>query len=600
MWIRVYERKTHKIEKNVEGPADAEDRTKEDTPNSFTYRSAREYISECAVGRYRLLDRESDSVLCGSWSFDRLLKWAEEGLPGLFESVSLGLCVGVFVKAYESSENVVILGSTGLCVFTRSSQKVVPYKKIRKVVSTGKVEIHAENDSEQGAEVLEVSPFPELPEEVLTLSLQPVGEEDAPNELVLRRISERVCATVPLYGQGIKCVIMHESGSISVTEDFLIVRESPKYLLIPLCMLRKVELAGKGILTIRDANCREFVFRVGNSEGVHLLLNKLVQDDRSFKSAYFSVFLDMLRISHRMQYDLERGSNWALGSTSEYRIYVCIKTEETSPSPSRNSRPFVWMGCFCLCGMASTPDLYENSLEKSKRVFYGGYEQAEKDAFRVCTGDSADVESMRRLLCAFTAFAGGEYLQSHGMIASVLYRVLGETGTFFGIVHIFSRILPGYTGPEIYGLGRDLSVFVGLAREKYPGLCKNLAEKSIDLEVLVSPWFLGLFSTLFQRRQIEVVFDHIAYFGVSFVFKLALSLLERMYRGLSRSQGTGSILKASAQYFFENKSTPRMEEKEFAALLRIARADTFASPESIHYRRQQYEISHRRLPTFYE
>lgn len=587
MWIEVYTEHNYAIEKKIE--------------ETEEIKRVREYIEERAVGSYRLVEKISRKVLCGSSYFNKVLQWISHGIPELYESLSEQLNLGVFIKSYESKSAVVIISSKSVAIFTEKGHRLVEYRKIRKIETEQKsIYIYTEGDMQDNREDrIGCEYFYDLDRELITLSLSPVDEDTLPHGLLFRRISQRLCATIPLYNQDIQAVVIYETGSISVSNDFIIIKEEEKYLAIPLSMVRKVEIVDEwqSTLRIKDANCRVFEFVLVDKTGIERFLGSIQRDDTKFKITYFSVLFDMVEHCRAVNCDLDRPGSWSMGNSSEYKIYLCMKMKEpVSISVGKSGRPFFWFACLCLCAMAHTPGLYELSVERSAKEFHSSYAQIDKDVNRTVLGgiSSSSQKRLAKVLYAFAAFTNNEYLQSHAMIGGVLYRVLGEAGSFYGLVHIFTRILPEYTGPDIYGMRRDISVFIDLTKEKYPGLYENLSEKSIGLEILVTPWILSLFTTIFQQNQIERVFDHIVYYGSVFVFKLALALLERMYVGLSRSKETGSILKTSANYFFKNKSAPSMEEKEFIALLNTAKADSFITPDLIQYKRQQYELLHRR------
>ncbi|KAI5190019.1 hypothetical protein NEMIN01_0804 [Nematocida minor] len=614
MWIEVYTEESYKIEKRIENAPEEKDSTsanESENEGCGEYYSPREYVINAMVGRYRLLDKITGDVLCGSWSFNKLLQWIEEGLPDLFESVAFGLNIGSYIKSYEGEHSVVILGSNGMGVFSSEDHRIIQYANIRKIEVGKLMTIHmlpevVENGAgmnspqcnEYEKESFEI--FQDLEKEIITLSVSPIEEGGSVRNLLFRRISERICATIPLYNQKINHVAVHETGTISLTDNFIIIKEDLRYLAMPLCMIRKVEVVRewKTVLKIRDANYRNFELILEDSgTGIDKVLANISKESPAFKSAYFSVLLDIVENMHFYSQHTQSASNWSMGSTSEYRMYLCMKLKDNlNLAIPKEERPFMWMGCFCLCGMVAQPDLYELSIEKSKKVFYQSYSQIDKDIERSIYGEIPEktLAGFKRVMYAFAAANNDEYLQSHSMVAGVLFRVLGESGCFYGLIHIFTRTLPGYTGPDIYGMHRDIWVFIEFAKEKYPGLHENLTEKSIEMEILVTPWILGLFTTLFLQPQIESIFDYIAYYGASFVFKLSLALLERMYLGLSRSKATGSILKTSKNYFFKNTSMPSIDSKEFGTLMSLAKSDKLVTSEIVLYKRQQYELLHRK------
>ncbi|KFG26737.1 uncharacterized protein NESG_00891 [Nematocida ausubeli] len=638
----------------------------------INYKTVREYIIDRKIGRYRLVDKSisgAERVICGSWSFNRLAKWIEEGAPDFFQSLSFGMCIGSYIKAYESSRTVVLLGTRSIGIFGIGEHIVIKYEAVREIKKGNHMEISyiesvggadsadheqvacyrdgpeqmyasnlvsekhcaladeqtipetagsADEDIKNGAEELSTESkkkesgflykkvclclFPELDEEIMQLALSPREEIQTYADLLRQRICERLCSTIPLYNQRINCIAMHSTGTVSITNNFLIIKEDQKCLAIPLCMIRKAEIT-KGwniVLRVTDANHREFeMYLVDNEElSIDSILLNIAKEDPRFKSAYFSILLDILQNSKIMNCDLDSTSgNWSMGRCSEYRIYMCMKTNSAmSISVQRQERPFIWFGCFCLCGIVNDPGLFEMSVEKSKTTYFTSYDQIDKDIQRSIYEDVPGevYAGLKRVMYAFTAYNNNEYLQSHAMVGGILYRILGESGCFYSLVHIFTRILPDYTGPEIYGMHRDVAVFIEFAKEKCPGLCDNLVSKEIELKILVTPWILSLFSTFFQRKHIEVIFDYLAYYGAVFLFKLSLALLERMYLGISRSNQTGSMLKISAEYFFNNTSLPSISDEEFSLLIEIAKSDKIVTPANVLYKRQQYELAHRK------
>jgi len=521
----------------------------------------------------------------------------------------------------------------------------IRYDEIRKIEERGNIRVETEK------EVAEVQNFSVLYMELLSMSLKQISGDNLSEKLFYQCVTERICSTIPIYRQEVRTILLTEKETILLTEDFMIFKNGTEYVAIPLDMVRKVEVV-KGWSTqvsVRDANQREFLFRVSpalTQEESEEFLMHAGREERGFKKAYFSVLLDVFAENRsvlspkRIDPSLKEGAEGAkcsetdldgsdrknegntvgkgfrekfqirranragdrsvlksINETGEYRMYIhVVEGEGSEIELSERERPFFWMSLFCIGGMCVDSDLYSECVARIGKTECGTLLQIEKDVERASREQYTEEEqkTLKKILLAFSVAGCGEYLQSHALIAGVLFRVLGEHGTFLALVHIFTRILPGYVGAEIYGMKRDVSVFLVLVRESFPGLSQNLAEKEIDLEILVAPWFLSLFTTVFSREHIERVFDCISQGGACFVFRLCLALLERMYVQISRSQQSGSVLKASRGYLFSDGAVPSVDEKEFSLLLSRALNNRSFGIDRIISERQRYEICNRR------
>ncbi|KAI5188585.1 hypothetical protein NECID01_0198 [Nematocida sp. AWRm77] len=467
---------------------------------------------------------------------------------------------------------------------------------------------HAEYETVDVAVKLGVEEM--LLKEICTLALKGVSGEHLEKQLLFRCISERIWNIVPVYNQNIQSAFIGETETVSFTEDFMLIRENESYLCVPLDMLRKVEIT-KGWRTklwIKDANQAVFEYELyvdPEQDIAEELIARIGREEKQFKEAYISVLLDMIgRGAEDIEPDLLKKNTprhkSSLNASSEYKIYIYTPEKENILLQiDAKERPYFWMQYFTVCGMCTSSGLYRKCLSMCSKTGSPAQEQIDKDVSRAgyeeCSGEEED--GLKRVLCAFSVSGHGEYLQSHALIGRVLYRVLGEHGAFLGLCHIFTRILPQYTGPSIYGMQRDVCVLLIFVRERFPGLYENLSGKQIELEMLVTPWVVGLFTTVFSQAHIEQVFDHIARYGAVFVFRLSLALLERMYVQLSRSQGTGSILKAAKEYLFKNGSVPVLSDTELSALLSAAVLNTEVTHDRIYTERQLYELSNRYAST---
>lgn len=597
MWVAVYSEGAYLVEKRLE-----EEGESQEAAAGKKYASVLERLVDSELGRYRVSDRDTLAVLGVSGSFSDILGWIANGMPKLPETICQLLDVGAYVKSQVSRDSVVILGTAGLGVLTMTERLEMRYAEIRRVVQ----QKHRLVVGDAQGRAAEFEAFAMAQNELGTLILSGVAGEHLERQLVLRCISERIWNLAPVYGQQIQSVLVGEAETISFTEDFMVVREGGEYLFIPLDMLRKVEIT-KGWTTklwIKDANQRvfEYLLFVGSDQELaEELVARIGREEKQFKEAYISVLLDMIE---RGAEDIEpekaakesKKNKNLLNLSSEYKMYLwAAEKDQGVLAVAPKERPYLWMECFCLCGMATAAGGYEASLAVAAKTKVPAWEQIEKDVGRASYEPypEAEAASLGKVLSAFSVSNNGEYLQSHSLIGRALFRVLGEHGAFLGLHHIFNRILPRYTGPEVYGLKRDVQVLLVLVQEHFPGLYENLSGKEIELEMLVAPWIAGLFTTVFAQGHLNRVFDHLARYGAAFVFKLALALLERMYPQLSRSQQSSSILKAAKEYLFHDTAVPAIDEKEFAVLLARAMANTAVNPDRIHAERQQYEIANR-------
>ncbi|KAI5171280.1 hypothetical protein NEFER03_0639 [Nematocida sp. LUAm3] len=583
MWVSVYGEGRYSIEKRIKEPEEEK-----------SYSSHHAYIEEECTGRYRVRD-ERGRVVCGSLSFNLLLKWIEDGeLPSLLESCAILLNIGNHLKSYVFKEETVILCARAFVIFTQGLKSIIEYQRI-----TGIEKKEEKLIISVGKETKEIGWNENLEKEIFSLSLHPLDEDAGEKELVLQCISERLCEIVPIYHQRILTLIVAEEEALLFTEDFLVIKKKSSYLGIPMDMIRKIEVV-KGwstIMKVKDANQREFQFILSKDEKVSEIAERVGRKEKEFKAAYINGLLDMIEIGNITTEDQEEDKTEPISfnGSSEYKTYIGYEADnEKVWKIERKRRPWLWMEKFSLCGMAIHSNLYSSSLAQAHIHSRNSIEQIEKDVLRSSYEEISFSEGLKKVLLGFSSANQDEYLQSHSLVAAVLFRVLGESNCFFALYHIFSRILPGYSGPEIHGMRRDVCVLLKLVEEKFPGLYVNLMEKSIEIDILVTPWIIGIFTTVFSRKHIERVFDQIAIGGAPFIFKLCLALLERMYKRLSWSEKNSSILKASKEYLFsENSSVPSIDDEEFSILIALAIQNKFVTHERIHYERQKYEIQKR-------
>ncbi|OAG29475.1 hypothetical protein NEDG_00608 [Nematocida displodere] len=596
MWLEVCSEDGYLIEKRVDN-VETEEESAAEGVEGPEYSTAALYMVNEQIGRFRLRKTGAGMVICGSDAFNELLQWMVEDTPTLQESVCYRLGLGSYVKYYESVDCVVILGTLGMAVFGKNRCQKIPYMEIEDVYLEKRLVIR------QKSGVEEVDAFDRLGQEIVTLALQALEGPNLEESLLLQTITERVASVLPIYNQQIKMVFITEGGSLSVTEDFLIVKEDKEYLMIPLEMLRVVEIRkeSKTLLMLVDSNRRAFEYTLLLGRHTDDLLKHMGRKREEFKVPYINTILDMIEAGIEESVNTTNAlfsvyGNNDINSTSEYRIYV--RGTEKDPSLitcTAKERPFIWLEYFCVSGMSMHHHHYIHSHRNIHTLEHSVSEQIEIDvgrsAYDTCT--ALEAEGLKRVLLAFAVTSGGDYLQSHALVGMAFFRVLGEFGSFVALHYIFGKILPRYSGSDIYGLKRDVHVLHVLMKEKFPGLCDNLSEKSIEIEILTAPWLLSLFTTVFARVHLEQVFDYIGVYGASFVFRVALALIERMYRGLSRSEKEGSLLKSSKNYLFSGGSTPSMTTTEFQTVVQIAITGTVITPERIIIERNRYDLSHR-------
>ncbi|KAI5184303.1 hypothetical protein NEHOM01_0048 [Nematocida homosporus] len=607
MWICIYAESGYRVEKRMTEEMDNE---VDDEGKSIVYPNVEAYVADRCLGRYRLLS-SSGQVVGGSPLFKRILEWIAGEPPGLMQSAIEPLGIGAYIKEYRS-DRIIVLATEGFALYSNSEYWVSSYSA---VIGINRKDYLIELQLENGS-VLALGVIDSLEKELMTLCLHKLEDVNDPaKELAWQCIAEGLSERIPLYDQKPSCVFgVVNNGSfgwvggllsgafggapseyLAITQDFLVFSRAGSYFAIPLDMVRRVEVAHEGFmarrsstrLKIRDANQREFVAQLAGAVGLEEVRSKIGRPEKTFKAEYISVVLDMAAVQAQGGDDIDIA----------YQMYIEQNEQVEVLNINHKQRPFKWVSWFCICGMASHPRFYEQTLTRHNWVDTDTTEQIDKDLSRASYTPSTNEAGLRRALLGFALENNSEYLQTHSLIGEVLYRTLGEHGTFLGLHHIFKRIMPGYTGPNIYGLQRDVHVLLVFIKERFLGLYENLTGKSIELEILVTPWLVGLFTTVFGRSYIERVFDHIGCYGAVFVFRLSLGLLERMYRKLSWSDKNSSMLKAAKDYLFKGGSVPSIDEKEFSILLETAVNTKFITPERVSHERNKYEISHRQQCT---
>ncbi|ORZ38345.1 rab-GTPase-TBC domain-domain-containing protein [Catenaria anguillulae PL171] len=139
------------------------------------------------------------------------------------------------------------------------------------------------------------------------------------------------------------------------------------------------------------------------------------------------------------------------------------------------------------------------------------------------------VNHLRRVLVAFSFFNTEiGYCQSLNYIVGLLLLFMPEEEAFWMLVVMCEDLLPhGMYSKSLSGTITEMKVFKDIVREK----CKTLVEKVqaggiVDLDMLVSPWFLTIYVNILPVEAALRTWDCFFFEGNKILYRIALAILK--------------------------------------------------------------------------
>ncbi|XP_073410923.1 TBC1 domain family member 10A [Dendrobates tinctorius] len=136
-------------------------------------------------------------------------------------------------------------------------------------------------------------------------------------------------------------------------------------------------------------------------------------------------------------------------------------------------------------------------------------------------------QDLFRVLKAYTLYRPDEgYCQAQAPIAAVLLMHMPAEATFWCLVQICEKYLPGYYSEKLEAIQLDGRILFSLLRKVSPVAYKHLSKQKIDPILYMTEWFMCAFSRTLPWSSVLRVWDMFFCEGVKIVFRVALILLK--------------------------------------------------------------------------
>lgn len=132
--------------------------------------------------------------------------------------------------------------------------------------------------------------------------------------------------------------------------------------------------------------------------------------------------------------------------------------------------------------------------------------------------------ALRRVLTAFSWHNPSiGYCQSMNVIAAFLLLYLEEEEAFYMITRI-TELFPDFYTIDMIGSVVYAHVFSHLIKKHFPKLHRHFDRISMDLSIVVLPWFLCLFVGYVPWNLLARIFDYLFFYGPKYLFQISLAL----------------------------------------------------------------------------
>ncbi|XP_013421030.1 TBC1 domain family member 10B-like [Lingula anatina] len=137
--------------------------------------------------------------------------------------------------------------------------------------------------------------------------------------------------------------------------------------------------------------------------------------------------------------------------------------------------------------------------------------------------------SLFRVLASYVRYnpAVG-YCQGMSFISGLLLMHMQEQDAFWCTVALFERqkYLMGFFDSHLKKVQSHASVFKKLLKDRLPSLSQLLDSKDLDPLLYITPWFMGLFTSLPSWDTVLGIWDRLMLEGVGAIFAAALTIMK--------------------------------------------------------------------------
>jgi len=138
-------------------------------------------------------------------------------------------------------------------------------------------------------------------------------------------------------------------------------------------------------------------------------------------------------------------------------------------------------------------------------------------------------QSLRRVLVAYSFFNSSlGYCQSLNYIVGLLLLFMPEEEAFWMLVTIIQRIMPeGMYAKNMSGTLTEMKVVMDIVKEKCKSILNRVHQGGvIELDMLISPWFLTMYINILPIESVLRVWDCLFYEGNKILYRTALAILK--------------------------------------------------------------------------
>lgn len=206
--------------------------------------------------------------------------------------------------------------------------------------------------------------------------------------------------------------------------------------------------------------------------------------------------------------------------------------------------------------ISSPRNYYYNIINEHKNETTIAIQDIERDLhrslpehyyFKTSEGRTA----LRRVLTAFSWHNPSiGYCQSMNVIAAFLLLYLEEEEAFYMITRI-TELFPDFYTIDMIGSVVDAHVFSHLIQKHFPKLHKHFKQISMDLSIVVLPWFLCLFVGYVPWDLLTRIFDLLFFYGPKYLFQISLALFSVHHDNLLHAEDsvdTANRIKENSNY----------------------------------------------------
>ncbi|XP_015366092.1 PREDICTED: growth hormone-regulated TBC protein 1-A [Diuraphis noxia] len=157
--------------------------------------------------------------------------------------------------------------------------------------------------------------------------------------------------------------------------------------------------------------------------------------------------------------------------------------------------------------------------------------------------NSENQKTLFRILCAFAACNPDVgYCQGLNYIAGLLLLITKNEESCFWLLRVLvENILPDYYSKTMEGVIVDIEVFSRLVKKKCPEVSKHMINLEMPWALVVTKWFICLFSEVLPIETTLRVWDCLFYEGSKILFRVGLMLVKHYKKDLLACEDIASL-----------------------------------------------------------